>query len=48
LLLGHALYGYQLGDRTFGDRSSPVQVVTEWRSGAPVPDLEGPSTPSAF
>ncbi len=40
LLLRHARYGYLLGSHQFGDRSSPVQLVTEWRSLQPVPDLD--------
>lgn len=34
LLLRHAHYGYLLGGHPFGDRSSPVQLVTEWRKRA--------------
>ena len=40
LLLRHASYGYRLGGRQFGDRNSPVQLVTEWRSAQPPPDLD--------
>jgi len=40
LLLRHASYGYRLGGRQFGDRTSPVQLVTEWRSAQPPPDLD--------
>ena len=40
LVLRQALYGYRLGDGSFGDRSSPIQLTTEWRSDSPVPDLD--------
>jgi len=40
LLLRHARYGYRLGGRQFGDRSSSVQLVTEWRGAQPPPDLD--------
>jgi hypothetical protein len=40
LVLRHDAYGYRLGDRHFGDPASPVQLGCEWRSGAPVPDLD--------
>jgi hypothetical protein len=40
LVLRQAAYGYRLGDRSFGDRGSPVQLITEWRSTDPVPDLD--------
>ena len=40
LLLRHALYGYRLGSRKFGDVSSPVQLHTEWRGEQPPPDLD--------
>ncbi len=40
LLLRHARYGYRLGDRRFGDRTSPVQLTTQWRSAQPPPDLD--------
>lgn len=40
LVLRHDLYGYHLGGRSFGDRQSPVQLVSEWRSTQPVPDLD--------
>ena len=40
LLMRHSRYGYRLGGRRFGDLSSPVQLVTEWRSQQPVPDLD--------
>jgi len=40
LLMRHAHYGYCLGGRQFGDRASPVQLVTEWRSVQPPPDLD--------
>lgn len=40
LLMRQDRYGYQLGDRRFGDRDSPVQLSTEWRSADPVPDLD--------
>ena len=40
LLLRHACYGYRLGRERFGDPSSPVQLVTEWRSRQPPPDLD--------
>jgi hypothetical protein len=33
-------YGYELGGRTFGERASPVQISSEWRSVDPVPDLD--------
>jgi hypothetical protein len=40
LVLRHDQYGYRLGDRESGDRRSPVQLVTEWRSDAQAPDLD--------
>lgn len=40
LVIRHARYGYQLGGQSFGDRSSPIQLSTEWRSESPVPDLD--------
>ena len=40
LLMRQAHYGYRLGGRQFGDRSSPVQLETEWRSELPAPDLD--------
>jgi hypothetical protein len=40
LLLRHARYRYRLGGRQFGDRASPVQLVTKWRSAQPPPDLD--------
>lgn len=40
LVLRQHAYGYHLGGRSFGDRRSPVQLTTEWRSTAPVPDLD--------
>lgn len=40
LLLRQAHYGYRLGDRHFGDRTSLVQLSTEWRSEQPPPDLD--------
>ena len=40
LLLRHAHYDYRLGDRSFGDPTSPVQLRTEWRSAQPPPDLD--------
>jgi len=40
LVLRPHAYGYHLGGRSFGDRRSPVQLTTEWRSTAPVPDLD--------
>jgi len=40
LLLRHEHYGYHLGERAFGDAHSPVQLCTEWRSAAPIPDLD--------
>ena len=33
-------YGYQVGGRRFGDRSSPVQVVADQVGPVPVPDLD--------
>jgi hypothetical protein len=40
LLMRHAHYGYRLGGQRFGDRSSRVQLVTEWRGAQPAPDLD--------
>ena len=40
LLMRHAHYGYRLGGSQFGDRASPVQLATEWRSADPVPNLD--------
>lgn len=40
LVLRHDRYAYHLGNRTYGDRSSPVHLVTEWRSDEGVPDLD--------
>jgi len=40
LLLRYDRYGYLLGGRRFGDRSSPVQIAAEWRGQAAVPDLD--------
>lgn len=40
LLMRQSHYGYHLGRRRFGARSSPVQLVSEWRSEQPVPDLD--------
>lgn len=40
LVLRHDQYGYRLGERRFGDRHSPVQLVSEWRSPLKVPDLD--------
>jgi hypothetical protein len=40
LLLRHDQYGYRMGGRRFGQRSSPVQLATDWRSNAEVPDLD--------
>jgi hypothetical protein len=40
LLLRFDRYRYVLGERTSGDERSPVVVRTEWRSAAPVPDLD--------
>lgn len=40
LVLRHDQYGYRLGNRSFGDRHSPVQLVSEWRSAQQVPDLD--------
>lgn len=40
LLMRHASYGYRLGGRQFGDRHSPVQLMTEWRSDETPPDLD--------
>ena len=37
LVLQHDQYGYQLGERRFGDRNSPVQLVSVWRSPLAVP-----------
>ncbi|GAA1259107.1 DUF2332 domain-containing protein [Kitasatospora nipponensis] len=33
-------YGYTVGDRTFGDPASPVQLVTEHHGTGPLPDLD--------
>jgi hypothetical protein len=40
ILLRFDRYGYTLGGRHFGDSASPVQIESEWRSDAPVPDLD--------
>lgn len=40
LVLRQARYGYQLGGYLFGDRTSPIQLTTEWRSDSAVPDLD--------
>jgi hypothetical protein len=40
LVLRQAFYGYQLGDRCFGDRASEIQLAAEWRSHVPIPDLD--------
>ena len=40
LLLRQARYGYHLGDRRFGDRTSSVQLRIEWRSAQPPPSLD--------
>ncbi len=40
LVLRHDRYGYRLGDRRAGDPESPVQLVAEWRSSLPAPDLD--------
>ena len=40
LVLRHDHYGYRLGRRRFGDRQSPVQLVSEWRSTRKAPDLD--------
>ena len=40
LLLRHDRYGYRLGGRRSGDPRSTVQLVAEWRSSSPVPDLD--------
>lgn len=40
LVLRHDQYGYQLGEQRFGDRNSPVQLVSEWRSPLKIPDLD--------
>lgn len=40
LVLRHDQYGYRLGERRFGDRHSPVQLISEWRSPLKVPDLD--------
>jgi hypothetical protein len=39
VLLRYDRYGYALGDRRFGDPRSPVQIATEWRGDAAIPDL---------
>jgi len=44
LVLRQAAYGYRLGGRAFGDRASPVPLAAEWRSEAPVPDLDAVPT----
>lgn len=40
LVLRQAVYGYHLDGCSFGDRASAVQLRAEWRSDAPVPDLD--------
>lgn len=40
LVLRHAAYGYHLGGCSFGDRTSAIQLTTEWRSATLVPDLD--------
>jgi hypothetical protein len=40
LVLRHDAYGYGLGGERFGRRDSAVQLITEWRSDEPVPDLD--------
>jgi hypothetical protein len=40
LVLRQAAYGYVLGGRHYGLRDSPVQLVSQWRSDQPVPDLD--------
>ncbi len=40
LLLRQDRYGYLLGNRAFGDRTSPIQLAAEWRSTEPVPDVD--------
>jgi len=40
LVVRQSLYGYQLGGESFGDRNSPIQLITEWRSDRPVPALD--------
>jgi hypothetical protein len=40
LVLRHERYGYLLAGRAYGDRHSPVQLVTQWRSDEDAPDLD--------
>lgn len=40
LVLRQGASGYRLGDGSFGDSTSPVQLAAEWRSEVAVPDLD--------
>jgi hypothetical protein len=40
LLLRFDRYGYTLGGKRFGDRSSPVQIDAAWHGDRPVPNLD--------
>jgi hypothetical protein len=33
-------FGYDIGGKFFGDRTSPVTITTQWRSNGAVPDLD--------
>ena len=40
LVIRQARYGYRLGGESFGDRTAAIQLVADWRSDRPVPDLD--------